>query len=228
MLGQTAPRFRIEDVFTEQTIVLVSLAKGLLGSEASSLLGSLFVAELWHATLRRAAMPPPLRRPVTVFIDEFQEYVRGIPTDLADALAQARGYSVGLTLSHQHLGQLSSGAMRSAVLANARSRVCFTLAPEDAAVIARTSGGQLHADDFQKLGLHEVYLRLLAGGEVTGFASGKTLPPPKVTSDPAVVREGSRLRYGRPVAEVEAEIARLAEGDEPSEGSVGTRPRRRS
>jgi hypothetical protein len=225
VLGQTAPRFRIEEVFSKQKIVLVSLAKGLLGSEASGLLGSLFVAELWHATLRRAAVPAALRRPVTVFIDEFQDYLH-LPTDLADALAQARGYSVGLTLSHQHLGQLSSGSMRSAVLANARSRVCFQLALEDAQVIARTSGGELRADDFQQLGLHEVYVRLVVGGEVTGFASGRTLPPPSVSSDPAVVREASRLRYGRPIAEVEAEIAHLAEGDEPSDGPVGTRRRR--
>ena len=226
VLGQTTPRFQIEEVFSKQKIVLVSLAKGLLGSEASSLLGSLVVAELWHATLRRGAVPAAMRRPVTVFIDEFQDYLH-LPTDLADALAQARGYSVGLTLSHQHLGQLAAGSMRSAVLANARSRVCFQLAAEDAQVMARSANGQLHADDFQQLGLHEVYVRLVVGGRVTGFASGRTLPPPAVTSDPAVVREGSRLRYGRPVAEVEAEIARLAEGDEPDGGPVGTRPRRR-
>lgn len=226
MLGQTAPRFQIEDVFSQQTILLASLAKGLLGSEASSLLGSLVVAELWHATLRRAAVPVVLRRPVTVFIDEFQDYLH-LPTDLADALAQARGYSVGLTLSHQHLGQLPSGSMRSAVLANARSRVCFQLAAEDAQVMARSANGELDADDFQQLGLHEVYVRLVVGGRVTGFASGRTLPPPAATSDPAVVREGSRLRYGQPIADVEAEIARLAEGDEPTDGAVGTRPRRR-
>jgi hypothetical protein len=226
VLGQTTPRFQIEEVFTEQKIVLVSLAKGLLGSEASSLLGSLFVAELWHATLRRAAVPAPMRRPVTVFIDEFQDYLH-LPTDLADALAQARGYGVALTLSHQHLGQLSGGAMRSAVLANARSRVCFQLAAEDAQVVARSANGELHADDFQQLGLHEVYLRLVVGGRVTGFASGRTLAPPAAVSDPAAVREASRLRYGQPIADVEAEIARLAAGDEPTDGSVGTRPRRR-
>ena len=67
VLGQTKPRFQIEEVFTKQKIVLVSLAKGLLGSEASALLGSLFVAELWHATLRRAAVPAAMRHPVTVF-----------------------------------------------------------------------------------------------------------------------------------------------------------------
>ena len=117
--------------------------------------------------------------------------------------------------------------MRSAVLANARSRVCFQLAAEDAQVMARSANGELHADDFQQLGLHEVYVRLVVGGEVTGFASGRTLPPPAAVSDPAAVREASRLRYGQPIADVEAEIARLAEGDEPTDGSVGTRPRRR-
>ena len=54
-----------------------------------------------------------------VFIDEFQDYLH-LPTDLADALAEARGLGVGLTLAHQHLAQLRP-QMRSAVLANARS-----------------------------------------------------------------------------------------------------------
>lgn len=223
VLGQLSPRFEIERVFTHRKVLLVSLAKGLLGPEASSLLGSLVVAELWHAALGRVAVPPEERRPVSVFIDEFQDYLH-LPTDLADALAQARGLGVGLTLAHQHLAQLTP-QMRSAVLANARSQVLFQLASEDALAFARSTR-DLEAEDFQRLGRYEVYLRLVAVGEVAGFASGRTLPPSSPTSDPAEIRAASRERYGRPIAEVEAEIRRLIEGDQDDPGSLGKRPRR--
>jgi hypothetical protein len=225
VLGQLSPRFDIERVFTHRKILLVSLAKGLLGPEASSLLGSLVVAELWHAALGRVAVPPEERRPVSVFIDEFQDYLH-LPTDLADALAQARGLGVALTLAHQHLAQLHP-AMRSAVLANARSQVCFQLASEDALAFARATR-DLEADDFQRLGRFEVYLRLVAGGEVTGFASGRTLPPQAPISNPAQVRAASRERYGRPIEEVEAEIRRLVEGEREDRGPLGKRPRRKA
>lgn len=222
IVGQTRPRFQLDQVFTRQKVLLVSLAKGTLGPEASALLGSLLVAQLWHTALQRITVPPGQRRPVTVFLDEFQNFLH-LPTDLADTLAQARGLSVGLTLAHQHLAQLST-EVRAAVLANARSRVCFQLAADDATQIARHAS-PLHAEDFQRLPRHEVYASLVARGEVTPYASGHTLPPPPRNSNPAWIRELSRLRYGKPVAEVEAEIRAISQPGHDDE-RIGTRPRR--
>ena len=64
IVGQIEPRFRIDEVFTKRKIVLVSLAKGLIGPEAAALLGSLLVAELWQAVLGRARVPAERRHPV--------------------------------------------------------------------------------------------------------------------------------------------------------------------
>lgn len=223
IVGQLEPRFRIDEVFTKRKIVLVSLAKGLIGPEAAALLGSLFVAELWQAVLGRGRVPAEQRHPVVVYADEFQDYVH-LPTDMADALAQARGLGVGLTLAHQHLAQLP-GNLRAAVLANARSRVCFQLAGDDAQAMARFSGDLLQPSDFQRLRRYEAYVQVVADGEVTNFASVRTLPMQSPVSDPAAVREMSRLRYGRPVGEVEAEIRKLVEGEPEDDAPVGRRRR---
>jgi hypothetical protein len=211
IIGQLEPRFRIDDVFSKQKVVLVSLAKGLIGPEAAALLGALFVAELWQAVLGRGAIAPERRYPVVVYADEFQDYVH-LPTDMADALAQARGLGVGLVLAHQHLAQLPAD-LRAAVLANARSRVCFQLAGDDAQTIARFSGGLLQPADLQRLRRFDAYAQLVVGGEVTGFASLRTLPLPAASSEPRAIRELSRQRYGRPIAEVEAEIRQLVAGE---------------
>ncbi|MCA1702897.1 MAG: type IV secretion system DNA-binding domain-containing protein [Actinobacteria bacterium] len=210
IVGQLEPRFRIDEVFSQRKVVLVSLAKGLIGPEASALLGSLLVAELWQAVLGRARIPAERRHPVVIYADEFQDYVH-LPTDMADALAQARGLGVGLTLAHQHLAQLPAN-LKAAVLANARSRVCFQLSGDDAQTMARFSGGLLQPIDFQRLRRFEAYVQLLVDGAVTDFASARTLPLPAPSSDPRAVRQTSRLRYGRPIAEVEAEIRQLVEG----------------
>jgi hypothetical protein len=223
IVGQLEPRFRIDQVFSERKVVLVSLAKGLIGPEAASLLGSLFVAELWQAILARAAVAPERRHPVVIYADEFQDYTH-LPTDMADALAQARGLGVGWVVAHQHLAQLPAN-LRAAVLANARSRVCFQLSSEDAQVMAKLSSDRLKPSDFQRLRRYEVYVQLLVGAEVTDFASARTLPLPAASSDPALVRESSRRRYGRPVDEVEAEIERLVAGEPESEEQLWRRGR---
>jgi hypothetical protein len=224
IVGQLEPRFRIDEVFTRRKVVLVSLAKGLIGPEASALLGSLFFAELWQAVLGRGAIAPERRHPVVVYADEFQDYVH-LPTDMADALAQARGLGVGLTLAHQHLAQLPAN-LRAAVLANARSRVCFQLAGDDAQTMARFSGGQLEPSDFQRLPRYEAYAQLVVSGEVVDFASLRTLQLPAASSDPPSIRRLSRERYGRPVAEVEAEIRKLVEGDPEGDDPRWKRERR--
>jgi hypothetical protein len=223
MIGQLSPRFRIEELLTKRKIVLVALRRGVIGPEAAALIGSLFVAELWQAVLARTTIAPERRHTVAVYADEFQDYVH-LPTDMADALAQARGLGVALTLAHQHLAQLPN-QLRAAVLANARSRVCFQLAGDDAQTMARLSGGRLEVQDFQRLPRFEAYAQLVAGGEVTDFASLRTLPLAAASADADVVRDASRQRYGRPVEEVEAEICSVLEGEPEDRGAVGRRAR---
>lgn len=63
MLGQSTG-IDIADVFTRRRILLVALNKGVIGSETAQLLGSLLVASLWNAALRRASLPRQARRPV--------------------------------------------------------------------------------------------------------------------------------------------------------------------
>lgn len=223
VIGQADPAFDMTTVFTERKILLVSLAKGLLGPEASALLGSLVVSQLWSATQGRVAIPSERRHAAMCFIDEFQDYLH-LPTDLADVLAQARGLGLGLTLAHQHLGQLP-GPVQEAALANARSRICFQLGPKDAAVFAR-SAPQLEPIDFQSLDKYQIYASLVADGQVTGYASAATQAPGDPISDPAGIRRLSRERYGRPLAEIEAALAALLQGDRDPGEDVGRRPRR--
>jgi hypothetical protein len=223
VIGQAEPALDLASVYAERKIVLVSLAKGLVGPEAASLLGSLVVSQLWQAALGRAALPARQRHPVMVYIDEFQDYLH-LPTDIADVLAQARGLGVGLTLAHQHLAQLPA-AMRSSVLANARSRVCFQLGSEDARLIA-SSSAELEAADLQSLGRFQAYASLVGRGAVTPFASLRTLEPTSPVQNAAELRKLSRARYGQDLRAVEAQLAELVSGGVASdERPIGRRRR---
>jgi hypothetical protein len=207
IIGQSRG-FDLHRVFTERKILLVNLSKGLLGPETSALLGSLVISQLWQAILGRAAIPPERRHPTFVYVDEFQDYLH-LPLDFADALAQARGLGVGFALAHQYMHQLDP-AMRSAVLANAQSRIAFRLPNEDARVIA--AGSSIDAEDFVSLGAFQCYAQAVAQGAIQPWCSVATLPPSQPLSDSVTVRAVSRSAYGADRAAVEAELRQLMFG----------------
>ena len=208
----------------DRRIVMVPLAKGLLGSEAAALLGTLVISQLWAAIQARAAHKADDRQPTFLFADEFQDFV-AIPTDFGDLLAQARGLRLGTVLAHQHLSQLPSG-LRQAVMANVRSRVIFQLGAADARVIARELAPYVGYEDLQSLGAHEVVLHLAVGARVAPPATATTAAPSPVRGMADLARSASRNRYGRDRQEVEAAIRRRVQSTSPNE-ALGTRRRPR-
>lgn len=219
IFGQRRPRFSFTDLFTHTPgqdggkpprVVLVNLAKGALGAEAAQLLGSVVVSLVWQAALGRAALQAFGRRPVMLHIDEVQDYLR-LPGDLGDALAQARGLGMGLTLAHQHLAQLPP-ALKAGILANARSRVAFTLTGDDAGALAKRSSGLLTPTDYQQLPAFHAYAHLLAGGDLQPPALVRTTPLAPALRHPNEAAQVSRRRYGQALTDIEADLATLIPG----------------
>ena len=202
ILGQAKPKFSLTDLFYKRRIVLVSLNKGITGGETSRLIGSLIVGLTWTLALSRAGIPAEKRHIVSIFIDELQDYL-SLPTDLSDALAQARGLGVGLTLAHQYRDQLPMG-IRSGVDANARNKIVFGLNSKDAKDMAAMAP-ELTAEDFMALPRYQIYTSFQSGGKNTGWVQGRTLPPPPALRDAAELKARSQAAYGIPPEQTEEE-----------------------
>ena len=202
VLGQAEPKFRLEDLFKKHRIVLVPLNKGVIGSESARLLGSLIVGQTWTLALSRASLPPEQRHLVSVYIDELQDYL-SLPTDLSDALAQARGLGVGLTMAHQYREQLPPD-IRAGVDANAHNKIIFGLNAADAKAMA-TMAPELSAEDFMLLPRYSVYSSFQSNGKSVGWVQGQTLPAPAATRNAVELRAKSMAAYGKPAEEIEAE-----------------------
>ena len=166
------------------------------------------VAELWNATMARAANHSDNRKPVMAYLDEWQNFLK-LPTPMSEVLAASRGLGLGMVLAHQHLGQLPTD-VQHAVLANARSKVVFQLPAGDARLIARELGGVLTADDLQGLGAYEVAAQLFAAGSTQTVAtastrSGRSADHLGARDSPAVQRRPSgpiEMRSSRPSGNV--------------------------
>ena len=213
MLGQAQPRFGLADLLERRRIVVVNLNQGLLGAGAARLLGTLLVAQLWQHLLARQAEPPERRQIVSVYIDEVQAFLAGLPGSLADALAQARSLGAAFHLAHQYRGQLSAEMMQ-AVETNTRSKVYFALSATDAAAAARLAP-ELEAADFQLLAQYQAYATVMHYGRRSGWFSLVTRPAPPAVRDPALLYAASHARYGIPAEQTEAELITLTSGSAP-------------
>lgn len=227
VLGQAHPKFDLSELFTKRKIVLVPLNKGLVGGETARLLGSLIVGLTWTLALSRASVPPERRHIVSVYIDELQDYL-SLPTDLSDALAQARGLSVGMTLAHQYRDQLPT-EIRAGIDANARNKVVLGLNAKDAKDMAAMAP-ELTPEDFMTLPRYRVYASFQQGGKNTGWVMGKTLPPTPALRDPVELRALSMETYGVPAEDVENEYLKTianhtVAGPDPGDTPIGRRKR---
>ncbi|MBR3122415.1 type IV secretion system DNA-binding domain-containing protein [Candidatus Saccharibacteria bacterium] len=211
ILGQSRPKFNFMDLFFSRKIVLVPLNKGLIGSEAAKLLGSLIVGLTWTVALSRAGIPKEKRHMVSIFIDELQDYLK-LPTDLSDALSQARGLGLAITMAHQYRAQLTP-ELREAIDANARNKIIFGLNGGDAKDMAGLATN-LDAEDFMLLPRYEIYANIMAGGRATGWISGTTLPPEDPINLAAELKAESSRRYGKDGLETETEFLRTVYPEE--------------
>ncbi len=158
-------------VMDEGGAVIINLAKGRIGEDSASLLGSLLVTTIGLAAFSRADMPEAARRSFFVYIDEFQAFTTHFIASMASEL---RKYGVGLVLAHQYLHQLQDD-IRHAVLGNRGTLIAFRVGPEDAVVLGREFKGRLEPTDLLNLANHDIYLRLMIDGAPSQPFSATTI-----------------------------------------------------
>ena len=205
VLGQSRSTIDLKEVIDRQGILLINLAKGELGDETSRLLGAFIMSRIWQAATARSSRPERWRPDFNLYLDEFHDYLY-LPQSIDEILAQARGYRLCLTLANQHYAQLHEST-RQALTANARTRIVFQLGPDDARIAARDFE-PMTAHQLQSLARFQMAVRLNVSGHTSPAFTGVALPMPRGLGEghAAELKFKSVQRYGRPVAEVEAEI----------------------
>jgi hypothetical protein len=201
IIAQEKSAFNFRDIMDSKKIFLVNLSKGRLGDINSYLLGLIIVGKLSQAALSRvnATEFPPFY----LYIDEFQNVTT---PSIASILSEARKYKLSLTLAHQYIAQLPED-IKGAVFGNVGSIVSFRVGAEDAAFLEKQFEPTVKAGDLIKVENYHAYIKLLSNGEPKKPFSIKTMPPSRGdVSMIEPIKELSYLKYGRPEAEVNAEI----------------------
>ncbi len=213
IIGQSHSGFNFREVMDKKKILIVNLAKGLVGEINSNLLGLIIVSKLQMTALERASLPEEQRSDFYLYIDEFQNF---ITESIATILSEARKYRLELIIAHQYMKQLEDNkgktTVRDAVLGNAGTIVSFRIGVEDADVLQKEFAPVFNAYDLVNVEQYTAYAKLLIDNTAAKPFNMLTYPPRAGNKElAAAIKELSRLKYGRPREIVEAEINERAQ-----------------
>jgi hypothetical protein len=212
IIGQSQSSFDFRKVMDEGKILLVDLAKGEIGEENSNFLGLILVPRILMAAMSRQDTLEENRRDFYLYVDEFQNFAT---PDFAQILSEARKYRLNLTVANQFIGQVEE-EVKNAVFGNVGTIVSFRVGVTDANYLAHEFSPVFGEDDLLNIERYHGYVKTIVNNEpVQPFSMDMTkdMAQEKQRENQRVgeiIKEMSRLKYGRDAKLVEAEIARRA------------------
>jgi type IV secretory pathway TraG/TraD family ATPase VirD4 len=156
----------------KREVLLVNLAKGKLGEDASHLLGGLLMTSIGLAAFSRADQIENHRVPHHLYADEFQNFTT---LSLVNMASELRKYALSITLANQYLAQLDP-EIRSAILGNVGTLISFRVGAEDTRLLTQHFSPHLSSTDILNLPNRNFYLKMMIDGQPSQPFSASTLP----------------------------------------------------
>ncbi len=204
--GQVENKVDFRGLMDKQKILLVNLAKGRIGEDNSSFLGSLIITKLQLAAISRIDITEEQRKDFYLFVDEFQNFVA---TETFDSiLSEARKYRLCLSLAHQYIGQLDE-RLSKAIFGNVGTIITFPIGAENGESLEKLFYSEFNRQDLINHGKHHLYLMLAIDGKTSHPFSAVTLPPFynfKPQGNMEKIIAASRAKYAGKRREIEREI----------------------
>jgi hypothetical protein len=212
IIGQSDSAFNFRKVMDEQKILLINLSKGKIGEENSNFLGLVLVPKILVAAMSRQDMPMEDRKNFFLYVDEFQNFAT---PDFAQILSEARKYRLNLIVANQFIGQMDE-EIKNAIFGNVGTISSFRVGVTDANYLQHEFAPVFNENDLINVDRFNAYVRTIIHGEPSlpfSLDTTKDLTKEQAMRNERVaelVKELSRLKYGKAVDVVEAEIAQRA------------------
>ena len=212
IIGQSESAFSFREIMDEQKILLINLAKGEMGEENSNFLGLILVPRLLMAAMSRQDMPEEQRKDFYLYVDEFQNFAT---PDFAQILSEARKYRLNLVVANQFIGQVEE-ELKNAIFGNVGTIACFRVGVTDANYLAHEFTPVFTEEDLLNIERYHVYTKTTVKNEpVPPFSMDLTKDMEKQARMAnkrvsEIIKEMSRLKYGKDARLVEAEVIRRA------------------
>ena len=210
IIGQSSSSFDLRRVMDEGKILIINLSKGKITEENSNFLGLILVPKILAAAMSRSDIPEEKRRDFYLYVDEFQSFA----TDtFADILSEARKYKLNLIVANQFIGQVPE-EIKNAVFGNVGTIISFRVGVTDANYLQHEFTPVFNETDLINVERFHAYAKTIVRNEpVPPFSLDTTRDLSRVEHDERIaemIKQLSRLRYGRDVNVVDAEIIHRA------------------
>jgi len=209
IIAQEKSSFNFRQAMDEKKIILVNLTKGKIGDMNSNLLGMIIIGKLLYSALSRVDLAEEDRHDFYLYIDEFQNF---ITESISIILSEARKYRLNLILAHQFIAQLvkkGDTAVRDAIFGNVGTIISYRIGVEDAELIAKQMAPVVTEYDLVNMPKYTAYIKLLIDNQNPPAFNFEPIMPEKGNFELGnAIRQVSRLRYGRPRADIEQEITK--------------------
>jgi len=208
IIGQPVSSFSFRQAMDEKKVVLCNLSKGILGEEDAKFLGLILVPKVLTAAMSRQDIPMDQRSDFYLYVDEFQNYAT---EDFAVILSEARKYRLNLIVANQFIGQIDED-VKNAVFGNVGTIVSFRIGVPDANFLQHEFAPLFTETDLTNIEKYNVYIKTIVNNEpVPAFSMSlvKDMTSIMAQMNPKqaeMIRELSRLKYGKDRDMVEAEI----------------------
>jgi hypothetical protein len=208
IIGQPYSAFNFRQAMDEKKIILCNLSKGILGEEDAKFLGLILVPKVLTAAMSRQNIPMAQRHDFFLYVDEFQNYAT---EDFAVILSEARKYRLNLTVANQFIGQIDE-EVKNAVFGNVGSIVSFRIGVPDANFLQHEFTPIFNETDLTNVEKYHVYIKTIVKNEPVppfsmSLVKDMTLVEARMNPKQAeMIKELSRLKYGKDKDIVEAEI----------------------
>lgn len=211
IVGQQKSAFNMFEAMNEQKIIIMKLSKGKIGDMNAYLLGMIMVGKILDGALKRGDMEAAARKDFYLYIDEFQNF---LTDSISSILSEARKYGLDLIIAHQFIGQLTSGAnkdttIRDAIFGNVGTMLVNRIGVDDAEFIAKEFSPVFTEMDLVNVEAFTFNAKILIDNQASRPFNFKPVfaERPKASELANHIKQLSRLKYGRPRAVVEAELA---------------------
>lgn len=159
-LGREESDFTLKDIMDGRKIFIAKLSKGIIGEDASTILGSILTTAIMNTALARSSHRESDRVPFFLYVDECHNF---ISASFASILAECRKYKLGLFLTNQYLEQLPEDT-RSSIFGNVGTLISFRVGTTDAEILAKEFYPIFNETDLLNLPRFGMYIRLQIDG----------------------------------------------------------------
>lgn len=139
----------LKDAIDSNKLIIFNLAVGNLGDQAPLFIGKILISLLQSISFQKAGLEKEERKPVYLYIDEFQDFVSD---SMIRILTQGRKYKMYLTIANQFVGQDMTTNEQDAILGTTKVKIIGGNSNKSHSTLSRETDAEIDLLKKLKLG----------------------------------------------------------------------------